>query len=462
MAIDPSKSSETAEPLVEFVSAMTNQDILKGTQAGDDFRSILTVMKAGTTNPMNVSRAVQEIKEAASADRMILATFKAMPQGKRYLDLAEEFAADKVKCIEHLKTLDTVRVECTAFTEAIACGKMYESKMLVDECWRLGRLFADALKQTSDQKKDGADADGQAVENAKKDSKQSLCDFVDVVVATHLVSESQAWIQDQLKSASNDPGWALGELYAWDFFRLRDFNTKCCCDQGPSSMLLLTMAFHDASASLVKAFRDYDKCADRSVATSLCSSFTSWRECLVGLNKKIAESFSDYSKTVDLLKVSIEGKIDHIFKGAWRGALVKPLELFCKLMSGVQDGGLIACVEKLEIDTDGLLEACSQASFLVTGLSDNTTQKADLIRATEFLKYQIDSISQMKVNHCDGDVALAGKTLRALFDTFKIVLGLSDDIRPNVNGNFESKDVKCLFCKLKVQCLAVSEGASMK
>ena len=158
--------------------------------------------------------------------------------------------------------------------------------------------------------------------------------------------------------------------------------------------------------------------------------------------------FGTYITATASVRSAVEDKIDEIFISAWRGTLKQPLQCLTKIMTDVQTQGIRKTLENLNMDSAALIESCAQGSFLVTGLSDGAkaNEKDTLLTATEYLKFQLDAFKEYEKScKSEKDVSLAGKTMRGLFDTYKLVLCRGDqteNLALNVTGTFKELNIE--------------------
>ena len=84
------------EPLIDYVTAMSpsGKVDLPVQAARTDFGLLLDVMAAADVNPMNTAGALKAIEEENSSERILLATFTALPQGKKFIELAQAFSKE--------------------------------------------------------------------------------------------------------------------------------------------------------------------------------------------------------------------------------------------------------------------------------------------------------------------------------------------------------------------------------
>ena len=144
VTLDLSSPPDGMEPLLDFLTAMSKPETLPDAQTASDFADLLYIIKATSTNPADTTRAIQSVLSDSSSDRPILASFNALAQGKKFLELADEFANAKLESNRFLTQLDSVRVECTAFTEAVDNHETeIDISAMVDESLRVcGRYLA--------------------------------------------------------------------------------------------------------------------------------------------------------------------------------------------------------------------------------------------------------------------------------------------------------------------------------
>ena len=116
---------DSMEPLLEFVKVMGGQEgsfALPSKDAAEEFANLSFILQATEESPMKVIRALKAIDETASAEKMVLATFKALPQGTKLIELARDFASKKLKAVHSLQEIDAVQVDCAAHLEVLKNG----------------------------------------------------------------------------------------------------------------------------------------------------------------------------------------------------------------------------------------------------------------------------------------------------------------------------------------------------
>eukprot|EP00438_Fugacium_kawagutii_P021239 Skav204409 [mRNA] locus=scaffold6945:14782:21481:- [translate_table: standard] len=132
---------EKMDILIEFVSAMDKVRLrhLLGVQQFEHVRNVLT---AAEVNPMNVVRSVDFYdKHCDSSEHIIFASFKAFPAGKKLIELAREFATDKLDAFNSIMKIDEIKVECAAYIEQLKSEHSSDVTAL-----DIDRLFNDAVQ----------------------------------------------------------------------------------------------------------------------------------------------------------------------------------------------------------------------------------------------------------------------------------------------------------------------------
>ena len=461
VSLEPSESIEASfEPLVTFVEKMSFVEKLPDKQSSEDFGHILSILKASSTSPTKTSKAVQEVKESASADRMILATFNALPQGKRFLELADESCQKKLKANEHLLKFDTVRAECAAFSESFDSGRQPpDMKMLVDESWRLAKEYATAASSPSV----GLDSTHASTVAAKKDASNALSEFIADLAKSHLATESLEWVGQQCRRAEkeeNDTVFSLDSVPAWHILRLRGVEAKYA--SGAEELICLVITFHDATAELGKclnaAFAEAAS-LDRNKATTLCSSFSVWRNSQSSLVQKLRDTSPTFIEALTCLSTHLQRKVGTCFQSAWVTMMEKPISVLLEIArkAAEADSGLLKALAATSLDISSLMEICNDAGFIVTGMGESDA-KMNLQTATSYMKFQMDAFNSLKIIKESEEVDMLpsmGKTMRNFFDMFKAVLDLAEESKPTLTMGIKTEACRLLAVCCRNLCLSL-------
>ena len=136
------------EPLIDYVTAMSpsGKVDLPVQAARTDFGLLLDVMAAADVNPMNTARALKAIEEENSSERILLATFTALPQGKKFIELAQAFSKEKLINFACLTQIDGVKMDCAAYMEDLEHKEDQETIDVDHMCEELVRLAAELEK----------------------------------------------------------------------------------------------------------------------------------------------------------------------------------------------------------------------------------------------------------------------------------------------------------------------------
>lgn len=438
----------TMEPLIGFLEAMSDQ--CADVTLRSDFGDILLIIQAACVNPVRTSKAVSTVLADHGSQRPVLASFHALPLGKKLLELADAYASSKLESHQFLSKLETVRVDCSAFAEGLQ-EKPQDHRSVVDEILRLTSEFIAAC---------GLVPQSMQEENAVaaiKESRASLCELIKVTLAAHVQLDGIPWLIEvgsALGSIANGSAASLQLSMppAWCVFKLRDVAGKLHAQKELENVGSV-LAFYDAHASLsqeLTAFQTMAATTDdsRKKATSLCARFTTWRNLFQELEGKLPTQ-CNFSELAGCCKDGVEKGVHAIFGEAWASVMSLPCKLLKELSQNVvavskrqvegEDGkerveGKAVLLRALTLTLDGLdgvdnsleaaVAACNDASFLATGITD--TRKL-LYRATLFMVQQMDALDELHKASKDETVDSAGKTINAIFEVYKILLADFDD-----------------------------------
>ena len=305
------------EPLLEFVSAMSSDEVLPSKQCASDFANLCKIMKAESVSPMDVKRALAYVEEHTSGERLVLATFTALPTGKKFIELATEFSEEKLKTFQCMLDLDNVKMECSAHIERMQAddGVVPDISKLFDEVLRLTTKFAQASEAAASCTEESRNA-------SIKDARGGLVQMLDVLMSGHFGHEFLPWVQSQLRLMKSSD-WTLPEPPNFSVFRMRNWSLS---EPTTSDELTLTpmdaIGLYDNTAVFAKRMVDmsalkWDGSAAaliRAKSTELCATYTEWR----ALMKKVIATLADHYQVVckDFMD-NLGSVVDETFSKAW-------------------------------------------------------------------------------------------------------------------------------------------------
>lgn len=201
MALDP--SLDTMVPLYSFVTTMAEKLLIDGVV--EQFMTIKTVLRASSLSPAVVKASVKLVRDsAASTEASVLASFEGLPQGKRILEIADEYVIEREKTHAHLSKIEDAQ-------------KGVQSLVLnIKDNYARGEIGqVSELIETLDsiQKKTLDEESAKRVESTRKLLLNVVID--DKIIDAHLVAEFQPWLvsaQASLTGASTLPGFPVSHI----------------------------------------------------------------------------------------------------------------------------------------------------------------------------------------------------------------------------------------------------------
>lgn len=397
--------SDDMEPIKGFVSEMaTNypEDPVKG-----DFSSLFSVLTAQNGNPHEVEKAIASLKNDASPDRFILASFKALQQGKKLMSLAEDLTQTKTHLVKVIADLEALVSRCEAHTLSMGDITIEAGmKALTSECSSLRPLAS----QIS--------ADGDGGGNSLQKSKDAIESLAQALLLHHLKQEASSYLRVQAdtlaasKILSKPPQFpvlnvneavekAIGSRLS-GFDDLKGFYAVMGQLAETTDALLRLPTGGDVISSPEKL---------RATSVQLCQQFQLWREH----QAKVLCSCRalDDDSCVSMLQDCLEGLVSVTSVRVWESAMELPL------------AALRAIVQRNQPDMEALTKgfACiPDAKLLATGPQCAKT-RSDLSLATQTAEMLIQAGIYVKedseINHA--------KATRQFFDFFIAMSALPSD-----------------------------------
>ena len=176
--------SDVMEPIKGFVAEMAQN--YPESSVKDDFSSLLSVLTAQNGNPHEVEKAIVSLKNDASSDRFILASFKALQQGKKLMGLAEDLIQTKTHLVKVIADLDAIVSRCE--THSLSMGDITIEagmKAVTSECSSL-RALASQIS-----------ADDVGGGTALQKSKDAIKSLAQALLLHHLKKEASSYLRVQ-------------------------------------------------------------------------------------------------------------------------------------------------------------------------------------------------------------------------------------------------------------------------
>lgn len=446
VTLEQNKCDEV-DTLIEFVDAMLSESSVEFLPDGDidDFGHIRAIINALSTNPIKTQNAVEMVKEKASADHKLLATFQAA--GSKFLELAGKFAGAKVASHQFLQKVDKVRVDCLAHVDAFNndASKSLKLTDLVDESMRLGYAFVDACKAKGDDD-ESSQGSGQA---AIAEARQALSNLIDATMKRHFEEESCQWFANAGKKATDFSSLKLLLPPAWGVLQLQKLQ---CLEDKTLKCIEHTCKFYDITATFVKELDQYcsetaspESMSERSRSTKLCAEFTKWRKAHTTAVHYAGADFGVNTK--DLLE-NFDFQLENIFHTSWNKLMTKPLQKLILFVNLVKEKGFLSAasdwkdLDCIDTDLENVMSDCNDASFVLTGMSYEG--RLPLQRAVDYMKNQTDVIKNLIIQKRDENIATTGKVIKSFIDVIKSFSDTELDtaIQKKIKLEIEEKDWK--------------------
>ena len=190
------------KPLREFTMHMMGHYPFEGPIADhdvvrDDFGLIGELMMDGR-NPSSVLRSVNDVRSAKQ--RSILATFGALPQGRRLLDMSETHAKRTLESLKHISKLDGVASKAHALKDLCTmCAAADDLNAVVDALVQLLDEFT-SVKRECAEHDDAGEGDGGSYAKTLSEAQDGLADLVQVCTERQFILEGKPWILAQVDS----------------------------------------------------------------------------------------------------------------------------------------------------------------------------------------------------------------------------------------------------------------------
>ncbi|CAK9078408.1 unnamed protein product [Durusdinium trenchii] len=368
-----------------------------------DFQSIHAVVNANTANPQAVGDGLQALKTEASADRNILASFKAISQGKKIMSMVEEALEGKKHVLKVASDLKDICSRCESYTDAVTATKLEDSvRYFTTEASSVRSL---AAKVAAD------DSSGKSMLQCAVDV---LFKFAKALLNQHCQSEAKPWLAIQLKTLRASK--VISKAPGFGIMNVNDILEKATGQRFAG--LDDISGFYNATSSLSTetdtllrmAGEDSVSAALRECSVMLCRKFQCWSDSL----EKLLISCPELTDASAELNKELQLFVSDTSVQVWHAAIAMPKEAFLVFMQVVA-----AAPNPIEGKDDGLppIEdlnaAISDAKLLATGPYD-TKQREILVSVTGVVEAMVNTCHFCKnaqKHHVSGSV-------RKAFDAF--------------------------------------------
>ena len=418
-------SSDDLEPLRGFVAEMDKNYPDPDTRA--DFHAISVVLGAAACSPHDVQEAVNQLKTQASADHCILASFKSLTQGKRFMELALEVIEGKMHLVKTISTLDEIAKRCEAHTSAMPGLAMEAAiKAFSSECG--------SLKAASSQIK----PDDAASKKALTQTNSHLQEFAVAMLKHHISQEGCPYLKIQSKTLQASK--IMSKPPAFAVLNVNDLLQKTTTERvvGLDDMALLYKALAALSETTDALIRLPVGSADdasskqlQAASVQLCQNFQAWQSSQTKVNCSCPEMHDD----VAALHQCLEALVSETSVRVWQAAMTMPTSTLT----------LIVTQQKPPVDDlQKALGGIPDAKLLATGPQDRVV-KEELNQATCCVE-QVLTFAYYILQKDDG--VNHAKAMRVIFEYLKALdvapkdIGLNEYIAIAKNG--DETILKCL------------------
>ena len=405
--------SDAMKPLRGFLRYMMNNYPFEG---GDNAPTCKTdfgclhILVNGSQNPSSVVRAVSEVKAACKqkqSPRALLATFGAIPQGRRLLDQADSQAQCTLENLKHIGQLDDVAGKAKQLSSAVVkvIGDSAGLSRVIGAAIALLDSFVSAQKAcvaaASDQVVDTQE--NQSYSTTVSEAQEALSDLIRGCAAKHVMIECRPWLQNQVTSLK-DMG-TMSELPEFKITCMENVNLKrlgCALQEIPD-----LMAFYTASRELTKNLQTLTTVLtmagdtveqERSAATNVCGCVQRW----ISAEKALTVSFRDLHTLTNEVKDLIITSVTRLCVTAWGKIMSRPSSLLVRIM---EVGWGKPSLDLENSDLTAAVDACSDACLLSTGFrcaadpgcgeADTSGQDKNLCNAAKFVKCVLEAAGSM-------------------------------------------------------------------
>eukprot|EP00435_Cladocopium_sp_Y103_P061183 s1970_g22.t2 len=296
--------------------------------------------------PGEVDDALSNVKNDTTP---VVASFKAIPQGKKLIQLAEQNSQGKAHLLKTSTELSEICQRCETHTLALPSLKP-------DDAFQKFASEISSLKTVVPR----VPSDDPACQKALANARQAVQGFADKIVEHHCQQEAVPWIQTQNKTlestkiVSRPPGFAVcgmnplsEKILGCPVNKVSDLNAFYKAMEGVA----------ESTDKLLRVPRDnLDQV--RAVALSFCQEFSGWNASI----HKLRCSFPDLFETTEAMRLLLNDLVDEVCHKVWKDTVSHPIDVATRV------------VKRAEFEIEflkGSSEKMSDANLLLTGLTDS-------------------------------------------------------------------------------------------
>lgn len=443
------EQNDDTEPLKSFLVCMSQR--FSDPQSRSDFETLLTVVSGATSSPQHVHLAVETVNKESSPDRSVLASFKAIPQGKRFLSLCEAASAGRAHIQSACEAFQSVTKECEALALVIDGEKSGEAvRKFTSSHASYKTAFAQAQQHLEEE----------AVKSAIARAKNSLIVYVKKLSSHQCKRELVPWMETQEKTLAASR--IMSKPPAVDVMTLRPVIEKAFGED--LAELHDLDAFLNASSSVANEIEALLRLTvdqpreKREAAVRLCQQYSQWLEG----SKKLTCSFPFTFANVDNMKTAINGIVESNCTAVWTESISAPRSVLVELIN--LNGNFESVKEAAENNTDKeaqdraseALKSIADAKLLVTGLSDSA-ERCNLEAAALFLHRSLLFRDKLAFQSYSAAIYELFLMFRDDFKVFKAEQTLTSGLsaQPNELQTFDCISVY-MYCMYVINCYLIS------
>ena len=402
-------SSDETHPLRGFLECMSTKFARPGSgldaySTQKDFGLLSLVANGASSSPEDVHEAVNTIKTQGKGDRSVLASFNALPQGKKLIAQCEEKAETQV----HSKKI------CHEFQKVVSESETLQSAL--DGCTTEHGMkgvtsLTSSFKAAATASSAVGEEEDEAVKKVRESAKNALLAYAKSLVQHHCKRELEPWLDTQCKTLSGSklmsqpPGFAILNLQSLlqktlgeTLVGLDDLDRfyKACSELGKITDCVLRTSSTDAV--------EY-----REQTVKLCQSLSGFTTA----SSKLTCSIPDLFKPLEKLSTCANQLVNQACSDVWRESISLPLSFVTAAL--LPEKELLTPLEGQERDAyfEKAASMMGDAKLLVTGMANTADGvRSALEQAAILLDHVVDHYSLIVKNKVDA-------ATRSMFEMLK-------------------------------------------
>ena len=351
---------EELEPLRGYVGEMAARFSIEPGKR--DFGIISIIINAPACNPQEVDDALKALKNEASPDRNILASFKAIPQGKKIMAQAEESQQGQQHLLEVSKQLIDIQNRCESFRLTVADSTIDSAvQKVAGECTSLRT----ALQKVK--------SDHEGSQKALVGARKAVEDFAYAVMKQHAVSGGAPYLSTQGKTLQASRIMSAPQTFS--VLGINDLLAKSTVER-VIAIDDLAAFYKDCSQmaawveGLLKVPTGEDSSVSdelKKVSVELCQGFKSWQKT----ESRVKCSVPGFEEVTDTVSDGLQAIVNDSSEKVWKCAMAQPIALMSLIVKDAKNHP----DPKLDVLRKALA-SIPDAQLLATGIQNQDKQKA--------------------------------------------------------------------------------------